>query len=260
MEKKYFVYKHTSPNGKIYIGITIQCPLKRWGNGKNYNGNKIFMNAIKKYGWENFTHEILFSGLTEENAKETEKKLILESKSYDRKYGYNITMGGESGNGLKHSEETKKKISEKEKGRISPMKGKKHSEETKKKISISNKGKGRKSGFTMNEETKTKISNAEKGKPKPKPKTAEYKNKMRDAKLGKPFSEIQKKNHLEGILKYQQERKDTIIYQTTLDGVIINKWQSQAEASRNIGIPQTTIGLHVRNGKPYKGYFFKKNV
>lgn len=260
MEKAYFVYKHTSPSGKVYIGITLQCPLKRWGNGKNYNGNKFFKNAIEKYGWENFEHEILFSGLTEEKAKEIEKNLILEYKSYDSNFGYNITMGGESGNGLKHTEETKKKISNAEKGRVSPMKGKKHSEETRRKISMSNKGKVRRSGFTLSEETKMKISKAEKGKPKPKPKSAEYKEKMRAVRLGKPFSEKRKKKHLEGVLNYQKNRTDTVIFQTTIDGKIINRWQSQAEASRNLGIPQTTIGLHVRNGKPYKGFFYKKDI
>lgn len=32
----YCVYKHTSPSGKVYIGITVQNPLYRWnkGNGK----------------------------------------------------------------------------------------------------------------------------------------------------------------------------------------------------------------------------------
>lgn len=261
MEKRYFVYKHTSPTGKVYIGITSQEPFKRWGNGKNYSSNKFFKRAIEKYGWENFVHEIIFSELSEKDAKEAEKKLILEHKSYDSNFGYNITMGGESGNGLKHSEETKRKISEKEKGRPSPMKGRKHSELTKIKISLSSKGKsGRNSGFTISEETRKKISMSQKGKPKPKPKTPEYKEKMRVKKIGKKFSKTHKINHLNAILNYQKNRKDTVIYQITLDGKVVKKWQSQSDASRNLGIPQTTIGLHVKNGKPYKGYFYKKNV
>ena len=34
--KNFIVYKHTSPNGKVYIGITKQNPKQRWGNGSGY--------------------------------------------------------------------------------------------------------------------------------------------------------------------------------------------------------------------------------
>lgn len=156
-------------------------------------------------------------------------------KNWESKFGYNITLGGESGLGYKHTDETKKRISESEKGRPSPMKGRHHSEETKK-----------------------KISESQKGKPKPKPTTIEYKEKMRNAILGTKFSEERKIKHRIGITKYQQERLDTVIIQTDLHGKIINKWQSQNEASRKLNIPQSTIGLHVKNGKPYKNNFFIK--
>lgn len=33
----YCVYKHTTPNGKVYIGITSKNPLKRWNNGIGYS-------------------------------------------------------------------------------------------------------------------------------------------------------------------------------------------------------------------------------
>ena len=59
----YVVYKHTAPNGKVYIGITCRDPEERWANGKGYNG-QYFGRAVKKYGWENFSHEKLFSDLT----------------------------------------------------------------------------------------------------------------------------------------------------------------------------------------------------
>ena len=55
----YVVYKHTSPSGKVYIGITGQDIHRRWrNNGEGYRG-QLFYNAIKKYGWENISHEIL---------------------------------------------------------------------------------------------------------------------------------------------------------------------------------------------------------
>lgn len=256
--ENYVVYKHTSPSNKVYIGLTKQTPQKRWGNGSNYSNNKYFTNAIKKYGWKNFKHEILYENISVERAKELEQQLISHYRSSESEFGYNISLGGESGFGYKHTDEAKKRISESEKGRTSPMKGRHHSDETKKKISLANKGKTRRFGFVMSEETKKKISESQKGKPKPKPTTTEYKEKMRNAILGTKFSDKHKINHHDAILKYQRERLDTVIIQTDLNGSIIHRWQSQSEASKQLNMPQTTISLHIKNGKPYKNNYFIK--
>lgn len=64
----YCVYLHTSPTNKYYVGITKQNPLKRWANGRGYCKNKHFYKAILKYGWDNFKHEIVFSGITKDEA------------------------------------------------------------------------------------------------------------------------------------------------------------------------------------------------
>ena len=98
------MYKHTTPNGKVYIGITSQLPEKRWLSGHGYNGT-YFGNAIKKYGWKNIKHEILFTGLDELDAKEKEVELIEEFRSFEREYGYNCTKGGDGTVGLKRSKE-----------------------------------------------------------------------------------------------------------------------------------------------------------
>ena len=90
----YSVYKHTAPNGKVYIGITQQEPEARWKNGNGYRNNVLFFRAINKYGWENIDHEILFEGLTKAEAFETERKLIARHRSSDKRFGYNITDGG----------------------------------------------------------------------------------------------------------------------------------------------------------------------
>lgn len=93
----YCVYKHTFPNNKVYIGITSLNPLRRWKqNGMGYKGQRFVFNAILKYGWDNIKHEILYSNLTKEEACQKEIELIAEYKSNNRKYGYNISIGGES--------------------------------------------------------------------------------------------------------------------------------------------------------------------
>lgn len=93
---EYSVYKHTSPTGKIYIGITHRKPQERWNHGKSYKQNKHFYSAIDKYGWDNFKHEVLFSGLSKEEACEKEKELIAYYKSNQREFGYNNSTGGEN--------------------------------------------------------------------------------------------------------------------------------------------------------------------
>lgn len=93
----YLVYRHTNlVNNKIYIGITQQNAEKRWSRGHGYQRQPHFRDAIKKYGWNNFKHEVLFDNLSKEEAIEKEIELIAKYKSNDREYGYNISKGGET--------------------------------------------------------------------------------------------------------------------------------------------------------------------
>lgn len=91
---KYCVYKHTAPNGKVYIGMTLD-PVRRWKNGNGYKGQKKFYDAIKYFGWDNFKHEILYSNISEYEARERETELIKAYKSTDAKFGYNTLKGGQ---------------------------------------------------------------------------------------------------------------------------------------------------------------------
>lgn len=155
----YSVYKHTFPNGKVYIGITSQKPEYRWANGKGYtnrgrNGEykqPYMANAIIKYGWDNVVHEILFENLTKDEAEQKEIDLIAYYKSDDREFGYNIEHGGNVISSI--SEETRKKMGESRKGK--PL-----SEEHKRKIGESLSGKKRQRKKTVSK--KEKIGNKNK--------------------------------------------------------------------------------------------------
>ena len=166
----YKVYKHTAPNNKVYIGITTQSVDRRWRNGEGYKDNILFYRAIKKYGWDNFEHEILFENISKEEAEEREISLIKMYKSNDPHYGYNIENGGKtvgtlaestkeklrSANvGKKATDDAKKHMREAQKQRVSrygmakgmggtgeenPFYGKRHSEETKKILQQKNGG------------------------------------------------------------------------------------------------------------------------
>ena len=95
MKNNYCVYRHTSPSGKVYIGITSQDPARRWQNGFGYRLNDYFFRAIVKYGWDSFGHEVLHTGLTKEEACAAEVALIAAYRSNEKAYGYNLSAGGE---------------------------------------------------------------------------------------------------------------------------------------------------------------------
>ena len=111
----YCVYVHTNNyNLKKYVGITRRKPETRWNNGYGYLYNNHFYSAIKKYGWDGFSHDVIASNLTKDEAENFEKILILKLKSYQREFGYNNDMGGNSTG--KISEQTRRKLSECQKG------------------------------------------------------------------------------------------------------------------------------------------------
>lgn len=239
----FVIYKHTSPSGKVYIGLTGRKDVNlRWCNGYGYCSNKYFTNAIKKYGWNNFQHEIIKTDLTFDEACEWEIKFIAEYKANNPKFGYNISTGGYNGRlGTHHTEETKKKISKSNMGKIrsldtrkrisaghiglpSSMKGKHHTEETKLKISAANTGYKhtdeakqkiseasrsciRKTGYKLSDEHKQHISNSLKGKKK----SQEHIEKIRQANTGRIFTKEHKnklsESHKGHKLSEEQKRK-----------------------------------------------------
>lgn len=129
----YTVYKITNTiNGKYYIGMH---QTKVLNDGYMGSGKRLKL-AIKKYGIENFTKEILHIFDNENDMRNKEKELVVISEE-----SYNLCDGGKGGfgylnrsgkalrTGMKHSEESKKKMGHP--GRISPTKGKLWTQEQK---------------------------------------------------------------------------------------------------------------------------------
>ena len=117
MANRYIVYKHTTPSGKVYIGITTRSLNERIHGG--YRHNKYFRRAIEKYGWENIQTEILADSVTAAEATLLEQYYIEAFESKDHTKGYNIEDGGVQRNSS--SEETRRKISEAAKRRHTPI-------------------------------------------------------------------------------------------------------------------------------------------
>lgn len=86
----YSIYKHTVPNGKVYIGMTSATKLyDRWKYGSGYTKNAAFHDDIIDYGWRNITHEVIEQVEDKNEALAREGYYIDLYKSYDPEYGYN---------------------------------------------------------------------------------------------------------------------------------------------------------------------------
>lgn len=121
--KTYTLYKHTLPDGKIYIGCTSRKPEERWQGGHGYYNNKRFYDAILFYGWNNIGHEVIAENLERNAAYQLEHELIVAHQSNNPEFGYNVSSGfGKTGCIVKHSEETLAKISEGRKGKAAGAK------------------------------------------------------------------------------------------------------------------------------------------
>lgn len=165
-ESTFKVYKHVFPNGKIYIGITSRSLNQRWQHGKGYSG--YVRKAIDKYGWDNIKHFVLVGDFTEDEAKLKERQLIAKYHSNQYEFGYNLTEGGDGSPGYKHTEKAKEKMraaahrrvwteESRRKESISVKKTWEYrdrtvSEETRRKISAANKGR------ILSEETRKRMS------------------------------------------------------------------------------------------------------
>lgn len=144
MDRLFTIYRHVSPIGRVYVGITSQDVETRWRHGDNYRNSTYFKRAIRKYGWKNFKHEILFTNVEEERAKRLEIELIRHYEGLG--ISYNLTNGGDGTNGYHHTNEYKQFKSQQMKEFFSTEKGK----EICAKGGKTNLGKkyNRKSGFT----------------------------------------------------------------------------------------------------------------
>lgn len=178
-----YVYILLFPNGKRYVGQTIQSIEKRMAShmSDTRNGSSFPVhNALRKYGESgiNLGHIPVYG--EQEDLDSAEDRCIVH---YDTLVpnGYNLQRGGAHG---VPSEETRRKMSKAKQGRPGAMKGRhlseehkakisaakrgtKHSEETKSKISDTLKGhSGYWTGKCRSSETRAKISAGHRGKPK----------------------------------------------------------------------------------------------
>ena len=172
----YTVYAHRNlKNGKSYIGMTSKEPKYRWDNGNGYKNNSKMWKDIQNSDWnKDWEHNIIGKFEDKQEALNVEEMFIWLFDSTND--GYNTSAY--ASHSCKHSEETKKKISES------------------------------KIGITFSEEHKKKISEALSGEKSPnfgKHFSEEHKKKMSESK------------GVNGIIQYSKDGKFIAEYPSIME-------------------------------------------
>lgn len=90
-KRRPLVYRITSPSGKCYIGQTCWWTQRMWKHRAGKSKCPGLNAAVKKYGWEAMTKEVLWEG-PEEELNAAEARMI---EMYDSvNSGYNCMPGG----------------------------------------------------------------------------------------------------------------------------------------------------------------------
>jgi len=237
-----YIYKITIPNGKIYIGQTINVKQRIYNyNKKCFKGQIKLWNYCNKYNWNpTETFEIIEEVLCGENKcylNEREKYWILHYDSF--KNGLNCNEGGHGNIGHKHSKESRKKMSES---------AKKNSE------IISLRTKKTHTGRVQSYEERQKKSIKLKGLKR----SDEFKNKMvKIAENREPMSTDVK-------LKISKSKKNIIspkrekVCQLDLEGNLIKIWEHSKDAENDLNITKGKISaVCLGNRKTTGGFKWK---
>ncbi len=243
INQTFLIYKLTNNiNGKIYIGQTTRMLRHRLNEYRRHNKcNPILKNAIIKYGFDNFNCEIIeeCNGLEELNERET--YWIEKYNSTNREIGYNIEGGG---NNSVSTEESRKKISDANKGR------KQSAEWVAKRVPLKGSEEAKKCGRAKTEDQKKHLSNVtsgEKGFWYGKARSEDTINKIKETKAKQKDQILENNVQKIGVGKYDK-----------VSGELLESYLSMSQASTKLGICYKTIYNRCHGITPQKGDFILK--
>ena len=238
----WLLYKVTSPSGKVYFGVTgrtLDVRQIEHAYLARQRSNRHFANALRKYG-DAMVWEVLVEGIESlDEANELEMAYIALHRSSDRRFGYNLTEGGD---GVVASADTRARMSASakargvtdrqlanlDKGRGGFWKGRSHSVATRRKMSDV------KIGHRHSDETRRKMSISHQGRKF----TDEHKRKIQEANQRAPNSER---------LPKPVQRSDGAVF------------DSMAAAARDSGLSVSQVRAALKTGRSTKqGFMFTK--
>lgn len=275
-----YVYRHIrlDKNEPFYIGIGKDEGgkyIRAYQKGSARGSSIIWKKIVSKTEYE---VEILLDNLEWEEAGRKEIEFISLYGRIDRGTGVlaNLTNGGDGNLGLIHSPEALKKIGEATKNRVgywkgkkmhpnttkasadtkrgkpSPMKGKAASEKTKKAVSIHATGNKYCLGRVISKETREKISKSNIGKKSWLVKGEKWPSHIPHTCIGRKYSQ----ETIEKIRNSQKTKR--AIEQYSLDGILLNKYNSISDAARFNSIFSSGIQAACKGTvKSYKKFIWK---
>lgn len=244
MKIKCGIYKITNPKGSIYVGKSknILSRFKDYKRIDHNNGQNKLYNSLKKYGYINHLFQII-EECSVEQLNEREIYWIKFFNSFhheNKKFGLNLTKGGEGGNGILRSEATKKLHSIKTTGKI-------RNDNHKNNVSKALKGIAKPKEFGKDYLGKKNTERTSLPKIKKEKNPNHYlTNKKRPDWVNKKIREgmalNKKPKSIETIKKMRENNCwSKPIIQCDLNGIDIKEWISQAEAARYFNIDSTGI-------------------
>lgn len=253
--RDWVIYKITSPNDKIYIGKTVRFSSRMSSyRCLRCKEQPYLYHSLSKYGFNNHKIEKIDKFTSNNNYAGGKEMFWIKSymsnfKKYPDMGGLNLTDGGDGLTGYVPSEETRKKMSDKKKGKIPHNKGKKMSPEAfkalqegakkhREKYGVHNRGK------SMSDEQKKKVSESKKG--------STYNKGRVHTK-----SSIQKfKKNLEKARLSKCNRRAVLVFD--LNNNFISKYETIKDCAKALGVNRTTVGRNLEGlQKSRKKYIFK---
>lgn len=262
--RDWVIYKITNPNGRVYIGKTSNYPARvRQYRCLQLKRQDLIMRSIVKYGWDSHKIEVVDSFVATGHQSECKEMFWIRSNlsnicKYPEQKGMNMTDGGEGVLGIKRSDkyrdecrernlgkrltdEHKKAIGDSLRGRPGSNNGYKHTEEWKMEASARKKGKRYRLGHLASDYTKSLLRAAKLGTKDPE-----------DVVLRKTKSNV--------------ETHGIPVIVTTVNGVIVGEFRSQAECARYFSMTKNCVLNRIRLGETrtkkgasdrYNQYIFK---
>jgi group I intron endonuclease len=208
-------------NNKKYVGQTVRSLADRINDYKSGMGNDYLNNSFKKYGFNNFEFKIIDTASTIEELNAKEIQYILNYKSNNKEFGYNIESGGKN---AIPDVDTLEKMSKSHLGMVQS------DEWVDKRIAKAGSKDAKKYGKEKTEEEKLKLSIKSPKYWQGKNRNEETKNKISKTKKENGLSEKQKTIICKKVYK--------VDFKTNK---IIERFESTANASKTKGVNQSTI-------------------